>query len=165
MVMFRRYGNMLIRFYFNINWAHISFLRYFDHGDYGCQGHRRIGSLNVACTWKRHRKESLCSVKHLLYLINSGFRTSYSPVDWLIIKMEFTYTSRSLILMSRAAFRPVMHALYSALLLVHGNLKCVVTGSEQLSGNSVRCQFRLRRLPRQNTYPNWDIPPLLLCAE
>src|ERR1051325_2898692 len=47
-----------------------------------------------------------------------GCFVSHSPLIWMITKDESPYTCKNLILKSIAALIPMMHALYSAMLLV-----------------------------------------------
>lgn len=60
------------------------------------------------------------------YGIRLGYLVSQSPLVWYITKAESPYTLRILILKSMVASIPIMHASYSAILLVQSKHSFVV---------------------------------------
>lgn len=74
-----------------------------------------------------NKKPSINWAKYLLYLTSSKFQTSHSSIDWLIVKRNlWTITSPSCSYQG-PPFRPVIHASFSAMLLVKGNFSCLAT--------------------------------------
>src|ERR1051325_7764790 len=82
------------------------------------------------------------------YGMRFGCFVSHSPLVWLITKAESPYTCKNLTLKSIAALIPMMHASYSAMLLVQLKHNLAVKGVCPPVGDVMmrqcHCQVRLR---------------------